>query len=1083
MSLNLHELARRALRLSEHASLEPLPTPPEVIEERLERWRAAVAPDDPTAFHRRLRWRGGDEADARLLLRDRRLDTLPAWTAVVADIVAAVAAGDVEHPPPLDALRDPAQPLPFEELLLPAVGVARVRLAAALEGPASALERSLDPVARRAFERALLIVLCERAGPALAAELAERSLGARLFGAPRGDARYRRFVAEQRADGLCAIFTKYPALARLLGEGIALWVASRARLFRRLAADAAALEARFGAAADRVVSAVAGLSDPHHGNESVCALRFQSGLELVYKPKDVRAERAFGELLAWCHAEGLGVALRAPKVLCGDGYGWVEFIETKPLARAADIPVAFERAGALTCLLYALRATDFHVENLITSGADLVPIDMEALLHADPAPLDGSPAEDQSQDLYGTLLGSVMRSGLLPQWTFDGDRAYDYSGIGSVHPENVFRTREWSGLGSDALDLGTSERDLTLRPRWSLDGAPVDPAAHIDAIVRGFERCYRFLLARREALLAGPLRALRGIPQRYIFRETRIYGRFLSDSFAPEALRSGLARSLHIDKLARAYLYPEMPACFPLLEAEREAIERGDIPFFGCASDGTALTVGVRAPVEGVFQASAWRGLRRQLARLGSDDLRVQRDLLRASFDTVQLRGPASRTVPTWLEETESAAFRERPALTPDDCLALGLRLAERIHRRAIRGADGGAGFIVPRLHGGDGDKYHLHLMPPGLYSGLDGVALTLAAADAAAGQERHRGLVRRLLFPLFDLDPRVAIERRPLYGLGLNAGYGALAYSLSQLTRLTGDEEYAERALAVLELLDPSLIEADRQLDLLGGSAGLLVGLHALQEVTEDARLLPLARRCGAHLLARQERVDGRPPAWKTIPEAALPLAGLSHGAAGIALALTRLAAWSGEERFAAAAREGIAYERSVFDASRRNWPDFRAVRNNGGQPAFMNSWCHGATGIGLARLACLPQLGSDAALEAEIEHALAGAVPAFGRCDLDHVCCGNFGKIALLLNAGRQLDRPQLLARAYRAAAALAARAEANEGFLLFKGVPGRVFEPQLFQGLGGIAYQLLRLARPELPAVEIYGSTQPIFAGAGR
>src|SRR5262249_21943753 len=113
-------------------------------------------------------------------------------------------------------------------------------------------------------------------------------------------------------------------------------------------------------------------------------------------------------------------------------------------------------------------------------------------------------------------------------------------------------------------------------------------------------------------------------------------------------------------------------------------------------------------------------------------------------------------------------------------------------------------------------------------------------------------------------------------------------------------------------------------------------------------------------------------------------PLAGFSHGNAGIAWALLELAALSGAERFRTTALDALAYERSLFSPQQLNWPDLRApepvVRNGGSdvpaetrraQVTFMSAWCHGAPGIGLARLQCLPHL-HDAEIQAEIAAAL---------------------------------------------------------------------------------------------------------------
>ena len=76
--------------------------------------------------------------------------------------------------------------------------------------------------------------------------------------------------------------------------------------------------------------------------------------------------------------------------------------------------------------------------------------------------------------------------------------------------------------------------------------------------------------------------------------------------------------------------------------------------------------------------------------------------------------------------------------------------------------------------------------------------------------------------------------------------------------------------------------------------------------------------------------------------------LNGMSHGAAGFAYALSSLAAATGREDFAKAASECIAYEDATYDDMHHNWPDWRGSN----APTWPCQWCHGAPGIGLARL-----------------------------------------------------------------------------------------------------------------------------------
>ena len=292
------------------------------------------------------------------------------------------------------------------------------------------------------------------------------------------------------------------------------------------------------------------------------------------------------------------------------------------------------------------------------------------------------------------------------------------------------------------------------------------------------------------------------------------------------------------------------------------------------------------------------------------------------------------------------------------------------------------------------------------------------------------------------------------------------MAYTLTHLAALWEEPALLAEAEAVVELL-PSLIERDEQLDVIGGVAGCLGGLLTLYRRAPSARTLAAAVQCGERLVARARRQE-QGIGWVTPITAAGPLTGFSHGAAGMAWALLELAALSGAERFRTTALAAIAYERGLFSAEARNWPDLRDLETGGreteGRPAFMTAWCHGAPGIGLARLRGLPHL-NDGETRAEIEAALQTTL-AQGFGANHSLCHGDLGNLELLLQAGETFADPRWHAEVDRLAA-LVLESIDREGWVC--GLPGRVESPGLMTGLAGIGYGLLRLADPaRVPSV---------------
>jgi lantibiotic modifying enzyme len=175
-----------------------------------------------------------------------------------------------------------------------------------------------------------------------------------------------------------------------------------------------------------------------------------------------------------------------------------------------------------------------------------------------------------------------------------------------------------------------------------------------------------------------------------------------------------------------------------------------------------------------------------------------------------------------------------------------------------------------------------------------------------------------------------------------------------------------------------------------------------------------------------------------------------------------------TGEERFRTATLAAIAYERSLFSPEAGNWPDLRDPETqsqtaNNNHNRFMTAWCHGAPGIGLARLHSLPHL--DNAARVEIDTALKTTLTeGFGG---NHsLCHGDLGNLELLLQASEALNDPQWRHQVNRLASMVLESIDKN-GWLC--GSPLGIESPGLMTGLAGIGYGLLRLAEPmRVPSV---------------
>jgi len=265
--------------------------------------------------------------------------------------------------------------------------------------------------------------------------------------------------------------------------------------------------------------------------------------------------------------------------------------------------------------------------------------------------------------------------------------------------------------------------------------------------------------------------------------------------------------------------------------------------------------------------------------------------------------------------------------------------------------------------------------------------------------------------------------------------------------------------------VLDAERITSDRNFDLMMGAAGAALALLALYRATGIPEVLAKATMCGEQLLQHRTPSREGPRAWKTVTEKMLT--GFSHGAAGIAYALLKLYESTGEGSFLEAALEAQAYETSVFLADDSNWPDFRQPTGKGGY-AHVTSWCHGAPGIALSRLAALPILDTPQVRQ-DIFHGLR-ATRLAGTGGVDTVCCGAMGRVEVLVVAAKELGDPACLQEAKKMASSVLRRSRECGSYALgWKKAP---YLASFHQGMAGIGYEFLRLASPtSLPSLLLW------------
>jgi type 2 lantibiotic biosynthesis protein LanM len=898
-----------------------------------------------------------------------------------------------------------------------------------------------------------------------------------LQGATPGE-RFGNFTARfARADIALNLLSEYPVLARRLAGCIENWVSYSAEFLERLAADWNEIGRLFnlGPECGVLMEAAAGAGDTHRRGRSVLIARFEGGLELVYKPRSIAVDGHFQDFIRWVNEKGANPRLRTLTVLNRETHGWVECVKTAGCRSQEEVGRFYERQGEYLAILYVLQATDFHFENLLACAEHPVLVDLEALFHPWLREFD---VKQPDVRMVALAKGrSVLRAGLLPRraWAQGDYIGMDLSGLGGAPGQVSDNILQWVSEGTDEMAaIKQPFRMPGARNRPSLDGAEIDVREYTGQIVSGFTRMYELLRAHSDELLShfedGPLGRFAHDEVRIVARATRGYGVLLAQTLHPDYLRDALDLDRLLDRLWAGV--EDNAHLLRLIQAERRDLMQGDVPIFATHPVSRDIYTSDGQKIENFLAKSGMELCRENIEGLGDEDRRRQVWFIRASIATLDLQEDdltAARYEPVW--PSRILCRNELAPLLIEEARRIGERLEELSLGDENHATWIGFAYV--------NKTWSLDALLEDLYAGCSGIILALAYLGAFStpasqnqafrgphGFDRFTDLARRALN---TLKTRLENTGKHIRSIGAFDGWGGMIYMLSHLAALWQDPELIDYANSMVHRL-PELIDKDESLDVVGGCAGCIATLLALNEVSPSDQTVAVAMQCGDRLLARSQRVEGG-IGWFTNVETVRPITGFAHGAAGIAWALLDLSALTGNTKYRDTALEAMMYEHGQYSSVAGNWAEnapgsepATGRQETGRETGPSMAWCYGGPGIGLARVRALkhldhPVVGED--LQRAIQATLSRGPGA------NHsLCHGDLGNLDFLLQASQATGSPELALKVDELTNQVLASMK-KYGWLC--GVPLAVESPALMNGLAGICLGLLRMAQPDrVPSV---------------
>lgn len=839
------------------------------------------------------------------------------------------------------------------------------------------------------------------------------------------------------------IYDEYPFLVRLLLSTTYRWAHNVSEIINNYCNDKKKLNETFGIEEGACIELIKiGTGDLHKKGKSVAHLKLTDGTKIVYKPRSLKLDANFQELLVWLNNKKLTLPLYETKIVMGDDYGWVEFVEVNSCKKEIEIKNFYHRTGYYLGLLYAINAVDFHYENIIAVGDQPVLVDLEAIFHQDLISFDGDTALDKSRKF---IQMSVLQIGLLPTSFFSAKdkKGIDLSGIGASGDQ--YYPNKISTLDKTYSDeMKVVRRNVQVpagENRPKLNGEYADPYQYKVNIIEGFKEIYKLITDNKMEFKNLITFLFSEVQTRQIVRQTKRYSDILQIGNHPDFMRDGLDREMLIDKLWLDTLY--LPDLTKVISSEIADMLLGDVPIFTTIPSQPHLWDSRGNCIENFFKKDALSICKDKIDQMNDRDMDQQIELIETSM--LSIKKAENRP----LVNNEKGNYYSK-----DEYLKEAIKIGDYLQTKAYHGTNNGQkdiAWIGCNLIGDEQFEWKIQSIGTNLYDGLGGIAIFYGYLYKLTGRVDFRDTAEQAIVPLL-----AKLKESNYPNIGAFVGLISDLYVLSHMSILLQKPELLTEATSLMPLLEES-IEKDKQFDIIGGAAGVIIVLLDLYNYNKNPIFLKLAQKCGDFLVENAVPTDDNGGIGWDGQSSSVPLGGFAHGVSGIAVALVKLQQYIDRPNYSQIISAALKFERSLYDSNKKNWYDLRVVDGQSHKDLdfFPAAWCHGAAGICLSRI-LLWKLGyKDDLFEEEIRIAIDTTLK-FG-FEKDHsLCHGDIGNIEILSYANNFLKDEKISTEINNYKSRLLN--EIKKG-IYWSGLPTLHETPGLMVGLSGIGLGLLK------------------------
>lgn len=660
-------------------------------------------------------------------------------------------------------------------------------------------------------------------------------------------------------------FDRFPVLLNLVNQKIKKTVVYISNVISDFERDKNELENQFKLDTKQKLTIHFSSGDPHLSGKF--PLIFMIGrTKILYKPRDSHNDSLFSECVQLLNVISSN-PLQTVSLLNKDTYSWSEFIENSDCISKEDIKSFYHRMGSNVALLYFLNASDIHLENLIAKESMPMLVDLECLF----TNLTSDEGKTATEKINHKLAQTVLNTGVLPMYNdFFKD---DISALGG-HAK-LFQKFHVPKLvvTEDTLEIKYQENGD--QPTVSYTNLPSYKAENYrfleykEDVYTGFCEAFDLFLEKKEKLISLVDSYKDRIKMRHLIKSTAVYTKVLSLSYHPRFLHCPLDRQLFVFSQLIKYGDTEF------LRVEVEDLLEGDIPYLYSVLNSTKVTISNKKEVMNDPPFHYFESWKRKIDMLTTQDKFYQLNILKKSF------GDQNST----LKELFSY---DPDQVQPKESTLTQVKIVENyINQQKVQSSHEISwlqiGYEELSTDNNFNIRLNIHPMSTNLYSGKIGLAFCYyflwKTLEEVIYRQRYNEIMDDLVFN-FDL------QKEKSNGIGVFSGIGGYLYLFNTIGSSLKTKEMHQIEQEILIYLASTITE-DKVLDVLGGTAGLLMLFCELYKKNPTEQNKNHIKQCVNHILDSVKR-DSRGCYWESHTERK-PILGFAHGTSGILYSLLK--------------------------------------------------------------------------------------------------------------------------------------------------------------------------------------------------